>query len=692
MKKALKIVLIAFLCLFLLVIVGGYIALTQIDFNAYKDQLTKIVYDATGRKLSIGTVKLKVSFSPALSLENVEFSNADWANNKNMISAESVDLGVALIPLLKKDVVVDMFAIKNAFINLEETSGGKNNWTFDSVKSITSKKQTSYKFEIIKSASASEGNSILSSLVIKKVMLDNVSINYLKKDGVLEKYNIKNLELSENKDENIDFNFNVNNGIFEGKGTFGALKYLESNMGFPFVAKLNALGISINTNMVLYNVLSDISFDGNVKVEKFLGANSFYNEKLDFNIKGGLSNIDIVLNSLSLAGNVVKGNIKADLLGKIPNVTATFNSDKIDIDSFKKKVAFSLIKEAHALENNDDIVIPYEYFDKAQVDARVDVKEIVNSDKLIAKNIMSNIILNNGKLYMNIVNAKVADGNVNFDASLDAKSGMLLLKSDANKINTLKLLQALGVNSDVFKILDGGITDVYVDLSSKGLTKKALIGDLNGRSVIIVDKSNVYLGNIGLMKGNIVSQLLNSLNITKGNDELALNCAVVRADVKKGVINFPNGLAFNADKFTLVANGDVNLNNEKVSIGFKPFAGKLTDTNIAKALSSLVKLTGTISNPSVGIDGANAIKAFVGVTTAGPVYLGAQMLVENDGSPCYTALKGTGFEKRFPEPKNVVQSTPESVGKALNGGVDLIKDTTKGLMNLLSGNAGKQNK
>ena len=692
MKKALKVVLVAFLCLFLLVIVGGYIALTQIDFNTYKNQLTKVVYDATGRKLSVGNIKFKASFSPVLRLEKVEFSNSDWANNKNMVSADSVDLGVALIPLLKKDIVVDMFAIKNAVINLEETSEGKNNWTFDSVKSINPKKQTSYKFEIIKSASANEGNSILSSLVIKKVMLDNVSINYLKKDGVLEKYNIKNLELSENKDENIDFNFNVNNGLFEGKGTVGALRELESNMGYPVVAKVSALGININTNMKLYNVLSDVGFDGNVKVENFLGANSFYNEKLDFDVKGDLSKIDVVLNSLSLAGNVVKGNIKADLLGKLPNVVATFNSDKIDINSFKKKVAFNLIKEAHALENKDDIIIPYEYFDKAQVDAKIDVKEVVNHDKLIAKDIVSNIILNNGKLYMNIVNANVADGNINLNASLDSKNSILVLKSDANKINTLKLLQALGVNSDVFKFLDGGITDVYVDLSSKGLTQKALIGDLNGRSVVIVDKSKVYLGNIGLMKGNIISQLLNTLNITKGNDELALNCAVVRADVKNGVMSFPNGIAFNADKFTLVADGNVNLNNEKVSIGFKPFAGKLTDTNIAKALSSLVKLTGTISNPSVGIDGANALKAFVGVTTAGPVYLGAQMLVENDGSPCYTALSGTGFEKRFPEPKNAVQAAPENVGKALNGGVDLIKDTTKGLMNLLSGPAKKQNK
>ena len=685
MKKVLKVVLISFFCLVLLVVVGGYVALTQIDFNNYKTHIEKIVQDATGRKLNIGYIKVKPSFSPAVTLENVEFSNVDWAEEKNMFVAKNVDLGLALIPLLKKDIVVDMFAIKDGVVNLEEGEGGKNNWTFEGVKTENVKQQTSYKFEIIKTANASESN-ILSSLVIKKVLLDNVGINFTTKSGTTENYSIKKLELSENSEKNIDFDFNVNDGLYQGKGVVGALRLLSSSSGYPVVADLDIMGIKIDTNIMLYNVFEDIRFDGKFEVQKFLGAKSVYNERIDFVLKGDLSNIDVKINSLRVAGNEAKGNIKASLSDKIPSVNIELNSDKIDIDSFKeKKVAFGLIKEAYALENDNDLVIPYEYFNKAKLDAKIGIKELVNKDMLIASNIVSNIELNNGKFYVNITNAKIAEGDFKFDASLDANSGVLLLNSNASKVNTLNLLQALGGNSDMFRFIDGGITDIDIELSSKGGTKNTLIKGLNGRSVVIVDKSRVYLGNIGLMKGNIVSQLFNSLNITKGNDELALNCAVVRVDFKNGVMKFPNGIAFNADKFTLVANGDINLNNEKIDISFKPFAGKLTDTNIAKALSSLVKLTGTISNPSVGIDGANAIKTFVGVTTAGPVYLGAQMLVESDGSICYTALEGTGFEKRFPEPKNVVQSTPENVGKALNDSVDLIKDTTKGLLNLLSG-------
>ena len=232
-------------------------------------------------------------------------------------------------------------------------------------------------------------------------------------------------------------------------------------------------------------------------------------------------------------------------------------------------------------------------------------------------------------------------------------------------------------------------TDIYVDLKGFGDTYGSIVDTLNGKFVVIVGESVVHIGSIGKMTGNIISQLFNTLNVTKGNDDLSVKCAVIRADFKDGVAELPNGIAVNADKFTIVANGDVNLKNDKINISIKPFAGKITDTNIAKALSSLVKLTGKINNPKIGIDSVNAIKTLVGVTTAGPVYLGAQMLLESDGAPCYTALEGTGYESRYPKPKNVVESTSDNVGKVFDNSADLVKSTTEGIFNLLSGKKSK---
>ena len=127
------------------------------------------------------------------------------------------------------------------------------------------------------------------------------------------------------------------------------------------------------------------------------------------------------------------------------------------------------------------------------------------------------------------------------------------------------------------------------------------------------------------------------------------------------------------------------MKNDKIDFGVKPFGGKLTDINVAKILSSLIKITGTLQKPSILPDAANATKNVIGAALTGPVYLGAQMAMENDNSPCYTALKGTGYEDRFPKSVNVVKSTSDGAGKVLDSSVGMVKDTAKGLLNMFSG-------
>ena len=76
----------------------------------------------------------------------------------------------------------------------------------------------------------------------------------------------------------------------------------------------------------------------------------------------------------------------------------------------------------------------------------------------------------------------------------------------------------------------------------------------------------------------------------------------------------------------------------------------------------------------------------------GPVYLGAQLVMENDDSPCYTALKGTGYETRFPESSNIAKSTTDDVGKVLDDSVGMVKEQAKGLLNMFSGKSNKDDK
>ena len=695
MKKALKVILISIVCLCLLVIIGGYIALTQIDFNNYKTMISKSVFDATGRELVVGNIKVKPSFSPVIEISDVTFANAKWSKNPNMVSAKTIDLSVSVIPLLSKKFVISSFKINDAVVNLEENAENGANWEFGASKEVENKEEkTSFSFEFIKSANAGELSEpkdvgMLSDLVIKEVALNNVQINYFDKSGKKQSYNIKNFNLDENSDSNIDLNFNVNDGEYKGKGVLGALKLLEAKDGYPVELDVSVMGIDVLTKVKLFDIMGNLQFNGDAKIAKFLGKNSGFNESLDVAFKGSLKDVVLKIRELKIAGNIIEGEVEAILENVVPLVKAEIRSANIDIASFEKKekTAFlvEFIKSANATSLAPNIVVPYNDFYKVNVDGLIKIGKVSNNGAVLVSDLEVKTLLNNGVANINFVNGKIATGDIGGNISLDAKTHGLKVDVDVAKVDLLKLMSALGANSDNFSFIDGGVTDLYLDLTSNGDTYSSLVEGLDGNMALIIDKSKLHLGNIGMLKGNIISQLINTLNLTKGNDELNMSCAVVRAEFKDKKAKFPNGIVVNADKFTIVADGNINLKNDKLNISVKPFAGKLTDTNIAKALSSLVKLTGTVQNPKIGVDGANAIKTIVGVTTAGPVYLGAQMLLESDGSPCYSALVGTGYENRFPEPKNVVSTTTDDVGKILDDSVGSVKETTKGLLNLLSG-------
>lgn len=705
MKKFLKFTLITLISLVLIILIGGYIVLKNIDLNQYKGTIEEKVADATGRALKIGNIEIKPSFNPKVRLDRVAFSNADWAKNPQMAEIGFIDISVGILPLIHGHYVINKFIINDAVVNLEENADGTGNWVFETATEETPKPvKTSYKFSLVKEAYAEEtavteessSADILSKIVIKEVAFNNVKINYTDKTAQTLSYDIKNLTLDERDDGNLDFKLNVNDGLYLGQGMVGALRKLKSSDGYPIKGNFNVMGIDIATDTLLYDVFGNLSFDAKIKAKGFLGKDSTYNESADVWAKGDLKKINATVNSVSIAGNVIKGTVTAILDGKVPEVIANLNSDKIDIASFnsKQKTAweFSLIKSAHATTMLPADKIPYEVLYSVNANADVAIAKVVNKGAMLAENLVLNAKVNNGSAILNIVNGKIANGNVKANMALNAGTKSLNLTADMVKVNLSDLLNALDAQSESFKFINGSDTDLYIDLVGRGNTYAAIAESLDGKLVLIVDKSKLHLGNIGMIKGNVISQLFNTLKLTKGNDDLKLTCAVVRADFKEGLAKFPNGIVVNADKFTIISNGDINLKNDKINLGVKPFGGKLSDTNIAKALSSLVKLTGTLQQPSVGVDTANVVKNVVGATMTGPVYLGAQLVMENDDSPCYTALKGTGYETRFPESSNIAKSTTDDVGKVLDDSVGMVKEQAKGLLNMFSGKSNKDAK
>ncbi len=129
MKKPLKI---------LAILLGGLLALLAIlavtltlvfDPNEYKGEIIEAVKDKTGRELRIEG-KLGWSFFPWIGIETgkLELGNAPGFGTEPFARLDAAGAKVELLPLLRKQVVVDTVFLDGLKLKLARNAAGKTNW------------------------------------------------------------------------------------------------------------------------------------------------------------------------------------------------------------------------------------------------------------------------------------------------------------------------------------------------------------------------------------------------------------------------------------------------------------------------------------------------------------------------------------------------------------------------------------
>ena len=111
------------------VVVAGVAILSTMEFEELRGIIEAEAKEATGRELKIaGPIDLKISLTPAISVEDVRFANAAWGSRADMISIRRFELEVALLPLLSGDIQVKRLVVVEPDILLETDKEGRGNW------------------------------------------------------------------------------------------------------------------------------------------------------------------------------------------------------------------------------------------------------------------------------------------------------------------------------------------------------------------------------------------------------------------------------------------------------------------------------------------------------------------------------------------------------------------------------------
>ena len=698
MKRLVKILGTVIFSLIIIIAIGGYLFVRNFDLNQYKSYVEDIVDKQLGRKLAInGNASVGISLIPTLVVEDVELSNAEWASQPQMAKIRRLEIKLSLLPLLHKQLVIDNVALIAPEVYLETSADGKNNWDFGNAASQATAKTAvqNQKAAYIANQSAVKQNpatALLAGFAAKNVVVTDGLLQYADaKSGKTTQVAINAFRLAEesmNDDIKASFDVVFDGQTIKGKTVLGSLNALfNSEEPYPFDITATAYGIDLTALGTARDLFGSPTYAAEINVYNPAGNMNAPETTLKTSVVGTLENIEANIAALNIVNNLITGTVKADISGRIPSIDAVLASDKINLQNFSTNNNLAieqsfLIGTAEASPLVPETKIPYDVLKQVNARLNLNVSKLIVNPGMTAENVSVKADLQNGILNVNPLRLNFGGGDIAGTLVVNADTQSLKLDATSSNIllqNLHEEFQAAGPGD--FGVLSGGNTDIKISLSGRGDTYRQLVQSLNGQVIGIVNESVVQTGSVSFLTGNFVSQLLNMMPFMKdSNKKLALNCAVVRADLGGGKAVFPKGIALQSDILKLVSNGSINLVNDKIDFDVRPSAGKIVDTNAVQALSSFIKIKGTLEDPKITLDDKAALKSVVGVALSGPAYLGST-LVNVDPAPCYTALQGTTYQNKFPAPTAAEKAATDvynGADEAVDDSVKAVKDTVKG--------------
>lgn len=114
--------------LVVLVILAGVVLIT-VDPNDYKDEISAAVEQRTGRNLEIrGDIGLSLFPRLGLELGETTLANAEGFAGDHFARVRQVDVSVALLPLLRRELEVQQVRLEGLDLNLARDADGRGNW------------------------------------------------------------------------------------------------------------------------------------------------------------------------------------------------------------------------------------------------------------------------------------------------------------------------------------------------------------------------------------------------------------------------------------------------------------------------------------------------------------------------------------------------------------------------------------
>lgn len=641
MARWLKLTLAGAAALLVLAFVAIAILVNTINVKHIAALAAAEVKDATGRELKIEG-NLDMSFFPRLAVvaEDVSFANAPWGSRPELAKAKRVTGSVALLPLLGGRIDIDRLTLVEPDVLLETNAKGVGNWVLDRPSSAAPPSEPSQ----------------ASALSLGEVVIERGLLAF--RDGAskrTERLTVGRLRLKERSlgdRVDIDLQAALREQPFTARGTIGRItRVLENDARWPVQLLLATGGAQASVDGTVDWSVPIPALDGALSAEvkdtagisKLAGAvitvptPTVLSAKLAS--KPGEQVVDPL--QLTLGKHAIGGRAAVRTGGARPAVSARLASKEIDLTPLATPATAPPAKRQRVFS---DAPLPLEPLRAVDGDAEIAIDRLVLPNELVLDAVRVRATLKNARLDVHPLAATLGGGALSGRVQLDASkpaAPSLAVNLGGKAISLERLAAALGHGGTVA----GGLTDVALELAGPADSLHRFVGWGNGELRISVGELRASGAALDAGGGALTSLLDKANPFRRQDPHTDVKCAVVRLPVRDGVATSQRTIAYETSKVNMVAAGHINLRTEALDLAVRPTVKEGLGIGVGR-LAELVRVTGTLAEPTIGIDTVGSARAALSVggaiATGGLSLLGEALLSKaaGDQHPCRTALGG----------------------------------------------------
>ncbi len=579
--RLLKWILIGLFALIVAVLVAGYVALSSYPVEDLKALIETQTEKATGRKLEIaGDVKMEISLSPAIVMEEVTLANAPWAAKRPLAHVKRLELQLALLPLLSDEIAIERLALIEPSLDLERNAEGQGNWQFAAVeKGGLSQDDTLPSFKEIAVQKAKVRLHLAPHRAAREIELESLNAGAGGLDEAVSG----------------DMKGRLDREAFELFFQLGSMRQMLVEDRFPFFLQGNVGDSDLKLDGTTEG-RDGVRFSLSVKAKSLENLSPLLGKTLppvgplalDVKVEAGPKTVSLKDLSATLAESDLSGELTLTGGESRPKLSGRLTAKRLEPGQVLVGPWELAPQRAQLVP---DVALPVALLDLADASLDLEVTELRLPEGGWLEGLKTKLELEDRKLTLAPLAFTDAGGRFDGTVTLDREQTPTKVEVKG-KVEGMDYGKALGLPLS-------GHLDVNLDLKGEGETLRSVVSSMRGRTRAVSSDTVVHESFLAFM-GSGLTGIFSPL--FGGSNSLTLTC-VVSDLIWYGGTGRSEATALAGDAFVSTISGKVDILREDLDlyVDTKGRGVSLSDLVVP------VRVTGSISDPTILPDPAGTV-------------------------------------------------------------------------------------